>query len=77
MAGLVFVLSAIMFNSLTNVRNYDDPQEKLIQRALIQPAELWWATWDRVIERDESTPSLALALMFVAPIDASRNTGMQ
>lgn len=77
MAGLVFVLSAIMFNSLTNVRDYDDPQEKLIQRALIQPAELWWATWDRVIERDESTPSLALALMFVAPIDASRNTGMQ
>jgi hypothetical protein len=77
MAGLVFLLLAVMFNSLVNVREYDDPQEHLIQRALIQPAELWWATWDRVIERDESTPLLALALMFVAPIDASRNTGIQ
>lgn len=77
LAVVIFVLSAVMFNSLTNVREYDDPQEKLIQRVLIQPVELWWATWDRVVVRGEWAPSLAWDLIFDDPLDASRNTGMQ
>lgn len=75
--AMMLMLSALIFNSLTKVRDYDNPLEKLIQRILIQPVELWWTTWDRLVERGEWTPSLAWDLMFDHPFDANRNTGIQ
>lgn len=77
LTGLFSVLSAVMLNSLTNVREYDDPLEKLLQRVFIQPVELWWETWNRVVVQGEWAPSLAWNLMFNDPLDASRNTGVQ
>jgi len=77
--GLVFVMviSAVLFNSMVNVRAYDFPLEMLIQRVLIQPAELWWDSWNRIFHQGEFTPNLAWHFMFDEPFDAERNTGIQ
>jgi len=74
--GICLVIVLIR-NSVVSVRAYDDPVAMIKQRVLIQPAELWWATWDRQIQNGEWTPGMAWKLMFEDPIDASRNTGIQ
>ncbi len=76
-AGVICMIYFAIFNSLTQVRKYDEPEEKLRQRVLIQPAELWWVTWDRLIQKDDWTPGYAWNFMFVKPFDDNRNTGIQ
>jgi len=78
--GLAIVVSALvlyaLFNSFFNVRAYDQADDKLVQRVFVQPVQLWWATWTRVSDGDWN-PVVALGFQFVAPLDPSRNTGMQ
>lgn len=76
-AAMAIMLSGVIFNSLTNVRNYENPEEKLVQRVLIQPAELWWVTWDSMFNEGEETQELAWELMFSDPLASNRNTGIQ
>ena len=76
-ALLMLVIAAVMYHSLTNVRNYDAPAAKLAQRILVQPIQMWLVTWDNVIGKNEWAPSAAWELMFQNPLDADRNTGIQ
>ena len=75
--ALFMIISGVLYNSMVNVRAYDFPLEMLIQRVLVQPAELWWDSWYRIFEQGEFTPDLAWHLMFEDPFDAERNTGIQ
>lgn len=75
--ALFMTISAVLYNSMVNVRAYDFPLEMLIQRVLVQPAELWWDSWYRIFHLGEFTPDLAWYLMFDEPFDAARNTGIQ
>lgn len=77
-ALLLFVMiSYSLYNSLFNVRNYADPVEAFVQRTLVQPTELWWVTWESSIIGGNLDPGRAWIMMFVDPIDGSRNTGIQ
>jgi hypothetical protein len=74
--GAVAIIILVL-HSVINVRGYDDPVEQVIQRVLIQPVELWWATWRDLdwhwrVVRDEVWNDL-----FVDPIDSTRNTSIQ
>jgi hypothetical protein len=72
---LLLVLAALI-NSFTNVRAYDEADSKFAERTLIQPVQLWWATWRRLVEGDWD-PAFAAAFMFLNPLVEDRNTGMQ
>lgn len=74
---LLLTISGVLYNSMVNVRAYDFPLEMLIQRILIQPAELWWDSWYRIFHQDDFTPGFAWYLMFEDPFDDERNTGIQ
>lgn len=65
------------FRSLLYTRGYDVDAalQALRHRVLVQQGELWWATYERVIVRDEYDPAHALAGIFFEPmVDPSRNT---
>ncbi|WP_448585427.1 DUF6418 domain-containing protein [Thermaurantiacus sp.] len=73
----VLAIGFALYNSMVNVRGYEDPSEAFVQRALIQPAELWWVTWDSSVREGRIDGSLAWSLMFDEPLDPTRNTGIQ
>ena len=70
-------ISIIILNSIINVRGYDEPEQQLLQRALVQPVELWWATWDDTVNYSEVSFAEAWYDLFTNPIDPTRNTTMQ
>jgi hypothetical protein len=74
---LIGAIAFALYNSIYNVRGYADPVQAFIQRSLVQPTELWWATWDHSILRGGRDGAQAFDLMFVNPVDGQRNTGIQ
>jgi len=51
-----------------------DPAEEIVHRVLVQPGELWYATWERVFVRREIEPAV-FDRLFVNPITTlKRNT---
>jgi hypothetical protein len=74
--GLLAVLG-LLLNSVIGVRGYDDPWELLFQRTLVQPVELWWATWRDLDQRLGASVTEAWQALFVNPIDPTRNTSIQ
>lgn len=75
--GLVGAIAFALYNSIYNVRGYADPVQAFIQRSLVQPTELWWATWDHSILRGGRDGSQAFDLLFLNPVDGQRNTSIQ
>ena len=74
LAMLVLSLTAMLLHSVINVRGYEDPAELFFQRIIVQPVELWWATFD---ELDTSAPNSFASVwdgLFVNPLDPTRNT---
>ncbi len=67
----------LLLQSIINVRAYDDPVDQLIQRALIQPVELWCATWDNLDRYWSGSFDEAWADLFTNSLDPTRNTSMQ
>jgi hypothetical protein len=74
---LAVISSWALYNSIYNVRGYEDPVQALIQRSLVQPTEFWWATWSSSILDGGLDPAGAFTFMFIDPLDAARNTGIQ
>ena len=67
----------LLLHSIINVRGYEDPVELLMQRTLIQPVELWWATWDNLGKYWIGSFEEVWTDLFRYPIDPTRNTSMQ
>jgi len=76
---LVAFTSFGLYNNLTFVRGYTPEQarEKFVHRSLVQPAEIWWLTYERVIVERRYHPGDAFHFLFVDPIDSDRNTTIQ
>lgn len=68
-----------LFNSYTEVRGFegDTLLFKLEQRILVQPAELWWVTFERVVVNGQWDGLSAAHFLFVDPFEAGRNTTIQ
>ena len=82
--GVIAVLLAIvvtvgMYNNLVNVRGYQGSEilSQFLERALIQPSELGWLSYERVFRFDHWHPYRAFDFLFQAPLDASKNTTPQ
>lgn len=73
----VFGILSLLLHSVITVRGYDDPVEQLTQRALIQPVELWWITWNDLDRYWSGSFDEAWTDLFTNPIDPTRNTSMQ
>ncbi len=70
-------LSMLLYNSFYNVRGYADPSAIVYQRTIVQPVQLYWSQWDRLLARHgEPAPGIWYDT-FVNPIDAARNTSIQ
>lgn len=74
---LAVISSWALYNSIYNVRGYGDPVQAFMQRSLVQPTEFWWATWSSSVLDGGLDPAGAFNFMFVQPLDAARNTGIQ
>jgi len=76
--AILIVIPAIVLSYFST--RFDDPAEALHsvhQRMLVQQAEMWWTTHQRVVEQGNWSSSLAVDRLFVSPLDASRNTSIQ
>jgi hypothetical protein len=74
---VVGLISSAVYNSYYFTRDVgrDLPLESLTHRVLVQPGELWYATWERVVVRDGFNPVESFTRVFVDPVaDANRNT---
>lgn len=77
-AGLgALALIALLINSVVNVRAYEDPAELFFQRTIVQPIELWWATYEELDTQLPSSLDAAWDALFVNPIDPTRNTSVR
>lgn len=76
---LVVIIVIALANSYVNVRHFspDETAQKLVQRIFIQPSELWYATWERVMLLDQWDSAAAYQFMFHDALDPTRNTGIQ
>ena len=77
--SILAMVGYALFNSYTEVRGFegDTLLFKLEQRILVQPAELWWVTFERVVINDQWDGLSAAHFLFVAPFEAGRNTTIQ
>lgn len=79
--GVVLVVMIILAlaNSYVNVRHFspDETAQKLVQRIFIQPSELWYATWERVVLLGQWDGAAAYQFMFNDALEPTRNTGIQ
>jgi hypothetical protein len=68
-----------IYNNLTMVRGYQgsEIESHFIERALIQPSELGWLSYQRVFEFGEWTPYRVFDFLFQSPIDPNKNTTPQ
>lgn len=75
----VACVGGLVVNSYYNVRGYRDPIQQIEERILVQPVELWLATWEQVSFKDkrELISKEAIDGLFVNPIDATKNTTIQ
>jgi hypothetical protein len=74
--GVLGILS-LLLHSIFTVRGYDDPVEQMMQRALIQPVELWWTTWNDLGRYSSGSLGEVWIDLFTNPIDPTRNTSIQ
>lgn len=74
--GLIGI-AGLVLNSVIYVRAYDDPFALLAQRILVQPVELWWATWHDMRVGIRTDSQLVWEALFGEPIDPTRNTSIQ
>lgn len=76
---IIVAITIALTNSYLNVRDFSAEESlwKLQQRILIQPSELWYATWERVMLRNDWNGSEAYQFMFNDAIEPTRNTGIQ
>ncbi len=72
-AGLI----GLLINSVVNVRAYDDPANLFFQRIVVQPVELWWATFAELDTQPPNSLEAAWNALFVDPIDPTRNTSVR
>ncbi len=78
LAGFLIALPAILLSYFFT--RFDDPAQawySIAQRVLVQQGELWWVTHQRVVDENVWALSPVLDGLFVAPLDASRNTTIQ
>ncbi len=76
--AFVAMIALTLANSFLNVREYGlEAFEKLAQRVLIQPSELWSFTWERLLNDELLGLRGSALLLFENPIDDQRNTGIQ
>jgi hypothetical protein len=75
-AGALFLVT-LLINSVVNVRAYDDPANLFFQRILVQPIELWWASWSELQKYTDTSFTTAWYELFINPLDASRNTSVR
>jgi Family of unknown function (DUF6418) len=82
--GAIAVLIAIVaslgiYSNLVNVRGYQDSEilSQFLERALIQPAEMGWLSYERVFVFNQWQPYRTFDFLFQLPIDAGRNTTPQ
>lgn len=76
--GSLIAAPAILLSYFST--RFDDPSQawySITQRVLVQQAELWWITHERVVDQNLWSLSPLLERLFVSPIDASRNTTIQ
>ncbi len=76
-AVLAASLTAMLLNSVINVRAYDDPAELFFQRIVVQPVELWWATFAELDTRPPNSFAEAWDGLFINPLDPTRNTSVR
>ncbi len=70
----VVTLVLLLLHSVVIVRSHDDPAELFFQRVLVQPVELWWATWTDIQAYGNTSFDNVWNELFVNPLDATRNT---
>lgn len=72
-------IAGMLVNSYLNVRGFDAGMAlfSFMQRVLVQPAELWFVTFDRVVIAEHYSTARALEFLFVDPIDPARSTSTQ
>jgi hypothetical protein len=82
--GVVALLVAVVFvigtyNNLVNVRGFQDSEvlSQFVERALIQPSELGWVSFEHVFNFNEWQPSRVYDFLFQVPLDPNRNTTPQ
>ncbi len=82
--GTIAVLLAVLFvagtyNNLVNVRGYQDSEvlSQFVERALIQPSELGWISFEHVFNFNDWQPYRVYDFLFQTPLDPSRNTTPQ
>ena len=68
-----------IYNNLANVRGYEQAAilPQFLERALIQPSELGWLSYQRVFELNHWQPYRTFDFLFQMPLDAGRNTTPQ
>lgn len=78
-AIVVLMITIGVINSYFSVRfQYDDyAWQNVKERVLVQQAELWWLSYQRVVEFGSWNAGEAFSFLFSDAIDATRNTTMQ
>lgn len=68
-----------ILNNLTKVRGYEGAEIKahIVERVLVQPAELGWLSYQRVFEFGQWEPYRVFDFLFQSPIDPNKNTTPQ
>jgi len=76
---LAIVSAAGIYNNLANVRGYEGSEilQQFTERALIQPSELGWISFERVFDFGHWQPSRVYDFLFQTPLDPNRNTTPQ
>lgn len=70
-------IAGLLLNSVIYVRAYDDPLAFFAERILVQPVELWWATWHDLAVDARPDSTMIWEALFGNPIDPTRNTSIQ
>jgi Family of unknown function (DUF6418) len=70
-------LTAMLLHSVINVRAYEDPVELFFQRIVVQPVELWWATFAELDTRPPDSFADAWDGLFINALDPTRNTSVR
>lgn len=76
---LVVVASVGIYNNLTNVRGFrgEEVWAQFTERALIQPSELGWLSFQRMFEFGDWQPYRVFNFLFESPIVPNKNTTPQ
>jgi hypothetical protein len=78
--GLAAVVTVVgIYNNLANVRRYQDSElwSQFSERALIQPSELGWISYERIFELGQWQPDRVYDFLFQMPLDPAKNTTPQ